>query len=142
MIKYNIVMSTDESTVAAEYQPQNKRSTSYQSEAELEKAFINQLGEQGYEYLEIKNEKDFVDNIRKQVEKLNHYSFSDNEWNVFFKNNIANPTEGIVEKTRKIQEDFIQVLQRDNGELRSAKELQRKLRLFRLFREEAHKTCS
>ena len=113
---YNIVASTDEATVVAEYVPDsNARSSKYQSEAELEREFIELLVSQGYEYLNIKSEKDLITNLRKQLEKLNEYQFTDNEWNHFFNEVIANANEGVVEKTRKIQTDHIQILNRDDG---------------------------
>ena len=91
------------------------RSNSYQSEAELEKEFIRMLTEQGYEYLQIHTEKDLIANLRNQLERLNAYQFSASEWDRFFKDSIANQNDGIVEKTRKIQEDNVQVLKRDDG---------------------------
>ena len=115
MSTYNMILSTSESTVVAEYVPQSGRSDSYQSEASLEKAFIKMLGEQGYEYINIHHEKDLIDNLRKQLELLNHYTFTDKEWDTFFKHKISNNNEGIVEKTRKIQEDYVQNLTRENG---------------------------
>ena len=115
MSTYNMILSTSESTVVAEYVPQSGRSDSYQSEASLEKAFIKMLGEQGYEYINIHHEKDLIDNLRKQLELLNHYTFTDKEWDTFFKHKISNNNEGIVEKTRKIQEDYIQNLTREDG---------------------------
>ena len=112
---FNIVAETSENTVVTEYEPVKKRSDSYQSEAELEQEFIRLLCEQGYEYLPIHTEKDLIVNLRKKLEELNNFQFSDTEWEDFFKNAIANPNEHIVEKTRKIQEDNIQVLTRDDG---------------------------
>ena len=112
---FNIVAATSENTVVTEYEPVKARSNSYQSEAELEKEFIRMLTEQGYEYLQIHTEKDLIANLRNQLERLNAYQFSASEWNRFFKNSIANQNEGIVEKTRKIQEDNVQVLKRDDG---------------------------
>lgn len=112
---FNIVAATNENTVVTEYIPVSRKSDSYQSEAELEKEFMSLLGEQGYEYLKIHTEKDLVENLRRQLERLNSYQFSDQEWERFFPENIANPNEHIVEKTRKIQEDYVQVLKRDNG---------------------------
>ena len=112
---FNIVAETSENTVVTEYEPVKKRSDSYQSEAALEQEFIRLLCEQGYEYLPIHTEKDLIDNLRNKLEELNDYQFSDTEWDVFFKNVIANANEHIVEKTRKIQEDNIQVLTRDDG---------------------------
>ena len=112
---FNIVAQTTENTVVTEYEPVKARSDSYQSEAALEKEFIRLLCEQGYEYLEIHAEKDLITNLRTRLEILNKYQFSDTEWKQFFLDAVANPNEHIVEKTRKIQEDFVQVLKRDDG---------------------------
>jgi len=115
MSKYNVVMEMSNSTVVTEYEPLKKRSDSFQSEAALEKEFIRMLCEQGYDYLEIPDSETLKDNLRKQLELLNDYNFSDSEWERFFNNNISNSNDGIVEKTRKIQEDHIQVLKRDDS---------------------------
>ncbi len=104
-----------ESTVVAEYTPEIRTSDSYQSEAALEAAFIKLLTEQGYEYVTIHNESDLIENLRRQLERLNQFSFTDAEWERFFKDKIANQNEGIVEKTRKIQEDHVQNLIREDG---------------------------
>ncbi len=112
---FNIVAATNENTVVTEYEPVKARSDSYQSEAALEKEFIKMLTEQGYTYLTIHNEEDMVKNLRSRLEELNGFSFSDNEWSRFFSDAITNPNEHIVEKTRKIQEDYVQVLKRDDG---------------------------
>jgi len=112
---FNIIAQTTENTVVTEYEPVKTRSGNYQSEAALEKEFIRMLTEQGYEYLTIHKEDDLINNLRGQLEKLNNYNFSQDEWNRFFKECIANQNEGIVEKTRKIQDDNIQVLKRDDG---------------------------
>lgn len=112
---FNIIAETNENTVVTEYEPVKARSDSYQSEAELEKEFIRLLCEQGYEYLPIHTEKELIANLRNKLENLNHYQFSNAEWEQFFSDAVANPNEHIEEKTRKIQEDFVQVLKRDDG---------------------------
>lgn len=119
MNKYNIVMEMSNSTVVAEYEPLKKKSDSYQSEAALENEFIKMLSEQGYEYLKINDSKGLISNLRAQLEILNDYKFSDNEWDRFYKNSIANNNDGIVQKTKKIQEDHIQVLKKDDGTSRN-----------------------
>ena len=116
MPNYNIILSTSEATVVAEYEPQSTRSDAYQSEDALEKAFIKMLTEQGYEYLNIDCQAALIDNLRLQLEKLNNYRFTDDEWHRFFTEVLANSKYGIEEKTRLIQEDHVQVLRRDNGE--------------------------
>ena len=115
MSYYNIIAQTTESTVVTEYKSNSTRADAYQSEAELEKEFIRLLGEQSYEYLPIHKEADLIVNLRKKLEELNDYVFTDSEWEQFFNNCIAGQNDGIVEKTRRIQDDHIQVLHRDNG---------------------------
>lgn len=115
MNKYNVVMEMKNSTVVTEYEPLKKKSDSYQSESALENEFIKMLGEQGYDYLQIHDSDSLKDNLRAQLEILNDYKFTNNEWKRFFNDNISNNNDGIVEKTRKIQEDHIQVLKRDDG---------------------------
>jgi P4 family phage/plasmid primase-like protien len=113
---YNIVASTDEATVVAEYAAEYYvRPEKYQSEAELEREFIRQLTSQGYEYISVHNEAALIENLRKQLELLNDFTFTDSEWDRFFTECIANTNEGIVEKTRKIQDDHIQILKREDG---------------------------
>lgn len=106
-------------TVISKYEPLKKKSDSYQSEAALENEFIKMLSEQGYEYLKINDSKALINNLRAQLEILNDYKFSDNEWERFYKNSIANNNDGIVQKTKKIQEDHIQVLKKDDGTSRN-----------------------
>lgn len=115
MNQYNVVVQSEESTVLAEYISQGKRAESYQSEADLEREFIKLLTELGYEYLPVHTEAELIINLRKKLEELNDYQFSESEWEQFFGNCIAGKNDGIVEKTRRIQEDYIQVLHRDNG---------------------------
>ena len=115
MNQYNVVVQSEKSTVLAEYISQGKRAESYQSEADLEREFIKLLAELGYEYLPVHTEAELIINLRKKLEELNDYQFSDSEWEQFFSNCIAGKNDGIVEKTRRIQEDYIQVLHRDNG---------------------------
>ena len=115
MNKYNVVMEMNDSTVVTEYEPVKRKSDSYQSEQALENEFIRMLTEQGYDYLEIHDSESLIKNLRTQLEIVNYYKFTDSEWDRFFNDSIANSNDGIVEKTRKIQEDNIQVLKRDDG---------------------------
>lgn len=116
MNQFNIVSENAESTVVAEFIPSHsKRPTAYQSEAELEQDFIKQLQLQAYEYISIHTEEELIANLRKQLEKLNNYQFTDKEWTHFFKTKIANQAYGIAEKTAIIQEDYIQLLEREDG---------------------------
>ena len=126
MSYFNIVAQSSESTVVTEYKPQAKRSEAYQSEADLEKEFIRLLCELGYERLTIHKEADLIANLRTQLEKLNNYRFTDGEWKRFWDEVLANTNSGILEKTRLIQEDYVQVLRRDNGESKNIQLIDKK----------------
>ena len=114
-MNYNIIAALSESTVVSEYIPEPRKSDAYQSEAALEKEFIRLLQGQGYEYIQVRSEAELIQNLRRQLEALNRMTFTEEEWKRFFKNNLAGANEGIVEKTRKIQSDHVQPLQRDDG---------------------------
>ena len=110
-----IVLENQDSTVMSTFTPSARNDGSYQSEAQLEEEFINILQSQGYEYAHIHNEKDLIANLRVQIEKLNDYHFSDGEWERFFKENIANSTDDIANKTDTIQRDNVKILKKDDG---------------------------
>lgn len=117
--EFNLISQNPQSTVVAEYIPAPRKAENYQSEADLEKEFIAQLVSQEYEYLPIHHEKDLILNLRKQLEKLNNFTFSDQEWKQFFEKELANPNQNIVEKTTTIQEDYIKNLECDNGQTKN-----------------------
>jgi len=132
---FNIISENPESTVVAQYTPQPRKDSAYQSEAELEHEFIRILQSQSYEYLQIKSQDDLIKNLRTQLEKLQNritpqpcgdgsevglpFRFSDKEWNAFFNSKIANKNSSIEEKTKIIQEDYIQLLTRENGTVKN-----------------------
>ena len=116
-VDYNMLISTLESTVVTEYVKEDIPVYTYQSEADLEREFIKNLQNQGYEYLNIHNEEELILNLKDKLEKLNNIIFSENEWERFFKEKISNKNESIIEKTRTIQEDYIKSFTRDNGTL-------------------------
>ena len=112
---------SSESTVVAEFVPDPVAESAYQSEAALEKAFIETLCEQAYEYLPITSEAQLLDNLRTQLEKLNGITFTDGEWSRFFAQKISSANDGIVEKTVRIQEDHVQLLEREDGTTKNVK---------------------
>jgi type I restriction enzyme R subunit len=113
--RYEPISVGEKSTVVAEFTSECERETSYQSEAALEAEFIGLLQSQAYEYLRVPSESALVANLRTQLEVLNGIEFSDEEWRRFFTHKIAGANEGIVEKTARIQEDHVQVFERDDG---------------------------
>lgn len=116
MNNIGLISENDNSTVLAEYIYLNRVATSYQSEDALEKELIKTLVEQGYERLNINSENELILNLRRQLEKLNNYNFTDGEWDSFFTKVIANKNDYIIEKTRLIQEDYKQEITLDSGE--------------------------
>lgn len=121
MTRYDPIAVSAESTVVAEYFPEVAEEATYQSEAALEREFIRILQSQAYEYLQIRTEADLIANLRRQLEALNGMTFSDAEWERFFKHSIAGADEGPLEKTVRIQEDYVQVLRRDDGTSRNVR---------------------
>lgn len=115
MEENKIVIENPQSTVVAKYEADEQRETDYQSESALEKAFIELLQQQAYEYLPLHTEAELISNLRKQIEKLNHIQFTNPEWNRFYKDILANQNNGIVEKTFLIQEDNVQSFTFDDG---------------------------
>ncbi len=116
---YNLVAENSQSTVVGTYTSDTKKATAYQSEADLERAFIQQLESQAYEYLKITSEDTLVLNLKQQLEKLNNIVFSETEWDYFFHDHIANPNQSIEEKTATIQEDHVKNMVRDDGSVKN-----------------------
>jgi len=114
--KFEAIAVTSESTVVAEYQAEGRKEEAYQSEAQLESAFVELLQGQAYEFLPITVEEDLTQNLRVQLELLNKIQFTDTEWEKFFSESIASSSDTITEKTARIQEDYIRVLKRESGE--------------------------
>lgn len=116
--EYKQIAELPESTIEAKYESQVQKSDAFQTEAMLEHEFIKMLGEQGYPYVDIHSKDEVIANLRIQLEKLNDYHFSDDEWKRFLNDNILKSTEGkgIEEKTERIQTDkYIQVFTTDEG---------------------------
>ena len=102
------------------------RESSYQSENELERKLIDNLRSQGYEFIKISSNEDLYKNLKIQIEKLNNVSFSHDEWERFLLEYLDAPNDGMVEKTRKIQEDYIYDFTFDDGHLKNIKIIDKK----------------
>jgi type I restriction enzyme R subunit len=115
-LRYELLARSSESTIVAEFLPDpGVREATYQSEAALERALIEQLQRQAYDYLPLTSETELIVNLRRQLERLNKITFTDVEWERFYGTCIAGANDGIIEKTARIQEDHIQILRRDDG---------------------------
>ena len=118
-VDFDVMAFGGQATVCSALPKQQRRSSAYQSEAQLEDAFVKQLCRQGYERLVVSSEEELVANLRTQLEALNRISFSDKEWARLFKGWIAADNDGIVDKTRRIQRDHVYALRMDDGSVRN-----------------------
>ena len=118
-VRLEPVAVSSESTVVAEYETTDKTASTYQSEAELETAFVRMLQEQSYEPFKAASEDDLISNLRLQLSKLNNIEFSDIEWKQFFNQCVASPNDTVKDKTRRIQRDHVQTLTRDDGTIKN-----------------------
>ena len=92
----------------------------YQSEADLEKEFIDDLKKQGYEYLpELNTPEKMLSNVRKQLQSLNKVQFSDGEWLRFVEEYLDTPDEGIIEKTHKVHDNDSYDFTFDDGHIQN-----------------------
>lgn len=114
-VQYDLISENPESTVVAEFEGGYYSSAQYQSEAVMEDDFIKRLQRQAYEYVKITTEAELIANLRRELERLNNIKFTDGEWDEFFHKHLGNTNEGIVEKTRTIQEDYKKPILRDDG---------------------------
>lgn len=120
--KYDVLIYTENDTVAKEYK-ENEKESRFMLEKEIEENLINILKDQGYEWIKINDEKELKANLRKQIERLNNlregskdknFKFTDKEWEAFFKEHISNNNKGLKDKTETIQNDCVKSLKRED----------------------------
>lgn len=113
--------------ILAHYDKNNRvDASSYQSEAELERNLIANLVSQGYERKNFKTSDELYSNLKVQIERLNNVSFTKSEWERFLTEFLDSPKDGMIEKTRKIQEDYIYDFTFDDGHLQNIKIIDKK----------------
>ncbi len=113
--------------ILAKYEKESSaHDKAYQSEADLERELIDNLISQGYERFKASSNEDLYRNLRDKIEKLNKVLFTDDEWRRFLLEYLDAPNDGIVEKTRKIQENYIYDFKFDNGDLKNIKIIDKK----------------
>ncbi|EEB71356.1 type I site-specific deoxyribonuclease, HsdR family, putative [Ruegeria sp. R11] len=92
----------------------------YQSEDDLERELVQDLVNQGYEFLPALTTPDaMLANVRVQLEQLNNVTFSDDEWKRFVETYLDKPSDNIVDKTRKIHDDYIHDFVFDDGRIQN-----------------------
>lgn len=114
------LLASNSFIVLSKYDKKKDSYGHYQTEADLEKEFIYDLIKQGYEFLpHIKKPEALIANARKQLQRLNKFEFTDKEWQRFLEEYLDSPKEGAVEKTRKIQVDYMHDFKLDSGEIKN-----------------------
>ena len=112
--------------ILANYEKILQVQEAYQSEAELEESMIKNLVLQGYEKFNGKTSDDLYKNLKIQIEKLNKVTFTDEEWKRFLTEYLDSPNDGMIEKTRKVQENHIYDFIFDDGHLKNIKIIDKK----------------
>ena len=97
----------------------NEAPAVYQTEAALENEFIQDLRNQGYEYLSLKTYQEMLANARIQLQTLNNMTFLDSEWTRFVEEYLDKPSDNLVEKTRKIHDNYMYDFKFDDGHIQN-----------------------
>lgn len=121
MTQYKIIAESNNFIVLDQYKKfVEEPNAGYQTEGSLEREFIRDLQAQGYEYLQGFNSHDaLVRNLRAQLQRLNNVVFSDAEWRRFLEEYLDKPSDSLIEKTRKIHDDYIYDFVFDNGRIQN-----------------------
>lgn len=120
MTTYKAIAESKNFIVLEKYTREWAVAESYQSEGDLERELIQDLVNQGYEYLpKLNNPESMLDNIRTQLQTLNNVTFSNGEWLRFVETYLDKPSDGITDKTRKIHDDYIHDFTFDDGRIQN-----------------------
>ncbi len=120
MSDYKTIAESKNFIVLEKYTPEWKVAENYQSEGDLERNFIQDLVHQGYEApLGLNTPQALLANVRVQLQTLNGMEFSNAEWQRFVETWLDKPSEGIVEKTRKVHDDYVHDFVFDDGRIQN-----------------------
>jgi type I restriction enzyme R subunit len=120
MTDYNAIAESNNFIVLDKYSKQSKVSESYQSEYDLESEFIRDLVDRGYQYLpSLTNSQTMLANVREQLQTLNHVQFAEGEWLRFVETFLDKPSDSIIDKTRKIHDNYIHDFVFDDGRIQN-----------------------
>ncbi len=120
MTKHKTIAETNKFIVLNEYTNIDQSGASYQTEADLERELIKDLQAQGYEYVKGLTSTDaMLKNARVQLEELNNVKFKDSEWLRFCEQFLDSPSDNVIDKTRKIQDDYIYDFVFDDGSIQN-----------------------
>ena len=122
MYEYNPIAESKNFIVLDKYEKYSlvcETSAVYQTESSLEREFVQDLVNQGYEYLpKLTTPKAMIENVRVQLQILNDVEFSDAEWTRFCEEYLDRPSDNHIDKTRKIHSDYIYDFVFDDGHIK------------------------
>ena len=123
MAQYNTITETNNFIVLDKYDKYstlNEPPAVYQTEAALEQEFIRDLVAQGYEKpSNLTTQQAMLANVRQQLQALNNMEFTDAEWVRFVEEYLDKPGDSIVDKTRKLHENYIYDFVFDDGHIQN-----------------------
>lgn len=120
MIEYTPIAESNSFIVLDKYAKVTQVCESYQSEYDLEREFIQDLQNQGYEFAaDLNTPEKLLANLREQLQNLNNMQFSNGEWLRFVETWLDKPSDSIVDKTRKIHDDYIHDFVFDDGRIKN-----------------------
>jgi len=120
MNDYKTIAESNNFIVLDKYNKEWKVAESYQSEDALERELIQDLQNQGYEFLPgLNNPQAMLANVRVQLQSLNNVEFSEGEWRRFVEIYLDKPSDTILDKTRKIHDDYIHDFVFDDGRIKN-----------------------
>lgn len=127
MKEHRTIAESNSLIILDSYTKKENNNDAYQSEGDLEREFIQDLIGQGYEYLpNLNNPEIMLTNLREQLQTLNNVQFSEGEWLRFVGTYLDKPSDTIVEKTRKIHDDYIHDFVFDDGRIKNIRLLDKK----------------
>ena len=120
MNDYKTIAESNNFIVLDKYMKEWQVNESYQSEYDLEREFIQDLQNQGYEYVpDLNTPEKLLANVRLALQSLNNMQFADGEWLRFVETWLDKPSDSIVDKTRKIHDDYIHDFVFDDGRIKN-----------------------
>ncbi|WP_140413941.1 HsdR family type I site-specific deoxyribonuclease, partial [Bathymodiolus platifrons methanotrophic gill symbiont] len=120
MNDYKAIAESNNFIILDKYTKCSQVNESYQSESDLEREFITDLKNQGYEYIPgLNNPEKMLANVRRQLQTLNKVQFLDEEWLRFVEQYLDKPSDNSIDKTRKIHDDFIYDFVFDDGNIQN-----------------------
>ncbi|WP_289992178.1 type I restriction endonuclease subunit R [Photorhabdus laumondii] len=118
MNEYKTVAESNNFIVLDKYIKELQLNETYQSEGDLERELIDDLVNQGYEYISgLNTPQNMLANVREQLQILNNVNFSESEWQRFIDQYLDKPNDNNIDKTRKIHNDYIHDFVFDDGHI-------------------------